>query len=122
MHELSLAVEIVQLLEAHAHELARIHRITLEIGTLSCVDDRALRTALESALRGTLAEGAEVLIQTIQAQAQCTSCGQHYSPPTRIDPCPACGSFRKNWLAGQEFRLRAIEGTPVTNAPSTKAP
>ncbi|KGM41260.1 hypothetical protein JY96_17590 [Aquabacterium sp. NJ1] len=110
MHELSLAMEIVQLLEAHAHELARITSLTLDIGTLSCVDEGALRTALDSALQGTLAQGALVHIHTIEALAQCQDCQHAFSPPTRIDPCPACGSFRKAWLAGQDFRLRSIEG------------
>ncbi|MBI3384307.1 MAG: hydrogenase maturation nickel metallochaperone HypA [Aquabacterium sp.] len=113
MHELSLAMEIVQLLEAHVHEMARITSLTLDVGTLSCVDESALRTALGSALRGTLAQDAQVHIHTIQAQAQCLDCQHHFSPPTRIDPCPACGSFRKTWLAGQDFRLRSIEGIPA---------
>lgn len=114
MHELSLAMEIVHLLEAHAHELARITRLTLDIGTLSCVEEGALRTALNSALQGTLAQDAHVHIHAIKAQAQCQDCQHAFSPPTRIDPCPACGSFCKVWLAGQDFRLRSIEGISRT--------
>jgi hydrogenase nickel incorporation protein HypA/HybF len=113
MHELSLAVEIVQMLEAQASQLQRITRFTLDIGTLSCVDEGALRTALDSALHSTLAQDADIVVHTIEAQAQCTDCGQSFSPPTRIDPCPHCGSFRKSWLAGQDFRLRSIEGLPL---------
>lgn len=115
MHELSLAMEIVQLLEAHSHELTCITSITLDIGTLSCVEQGALRTALGSALQGTLAQGAQVHIHTIEALAQCQDCQHRFNPPTRIDPCPACGSFRKVWLAGQDFRLRSIEG--ISRAP-----
>lgn len=110
MHELSLAIEIVQMLEAHAHELARITSLTLDIGTLSCVDEGALRTALASAMQSTLAQGAQVHIHSIEARARCQDCLHTFSPPSRIDPCPACGSYRKAWLAGQDFRLRSIEG------------
>ena len=113
MHELSLAVEIVGLLESHAHELQRITRLTLDIGTLSCVDEQALRTALESALAGTLAEGANIAIQTIVAQARCQDCGQTFQPPDRIEPCPHCGSFKKTWLKGEDFKLRSVEGIPA---------
>lgn len=112
MHELSLAIEIADMLQAHAHELSRITRVTLDIGTLSCVDEAALRTALSAALRGTLAEQADVVIQTIEARADCQDCGQHFSPASRIDPCPACGSFRKAWLAGQDFKVCSVEGLP----------
>ncbi|MBI2745966.1 MAG: hydrogenase maturation nickel metallochaperone HypA, partial [Burkholderiales bacterium] len=114
MHELSLAIEIVQLLEGHAHELARITSLTLDIGTLSCVEEGALRTALASALQCTLAQDALVHIHTIEAQARCLDCQHTFSPPSRIDPCPACGSFRKAWLTGQDFRLRSVEGLART--------
>lgn len=110
MHELSLAMEVVQILEAHEAELSRITRVSLDIGTLSCVDAAALRTALDTALQGTLAEGAELVLHTVEAQARCKDCGTTFAPPTRIDPCPQCGSFRKTWLAGQDLRVRAIEG------------
>lgn len=116
MHELSLAIEIVQMLEAHSHELARITSLTLDIGTLSCVEEGALRTALASALQGTQAQDAQVHIHTIEAQARCQDCQHTFSPPSRIDPCPACGSFRKAWLAGQDFRLRSIEGVARAQA------
>lgn len=110
MHELSLAIEIADLLEAHGRELTRITRFTLDIGTLSCVDESALRTALSSALKGSLAEHAEVLVERIEARARCLACGSDFHPPDRIQPCPNCGSPRKQWLAGQDFRLRSIEG------------
>lgn len=116
MHELSLAMEVVQILEAHQAELSRITRISLDIGSLSCVDAAALHTALDAALQGTLAEGAELVMNTIQAQAHCKDCGATFAPPTRIDPCPQCGSPRKTWLGGQELRIRAIEGTPSSPA------
>jgi hydrogenase nickel incorporation protein HypA/HybF len=119
MHELSLAAEIVQMLEAQASQVQRITRFTLDIGTLSCVDEGALRTALDSALHGTLAQSADIVVHTIEAQALCTDCGQNFSPPTRIDPCPHCGSFRKSWLAGQDFRLRSIEGVPLPHKSHT---
>lgn len=112
MHELSLAMEVVQILQAHEAELSRITRVSLDIGTLSCVDASALRTALETALQGTLAEEAELILHTVEAQAHCNDCGTPFAPPTRIDPCPQCGSPRKTWLKGQELRVRAIEGTP----------
>lgn len=117
MHELSLAMEVLQILEAHEAELSRITRVSLDIGTLSCVDPAALHTALDTALQGTLAEGAELVLHTVEAQARCNNCGTTFAPPTRIDPCPQCGSFRKSWLAGQDLRVRAIEGLAPPGTP-----
>lgn len=113
MHELSLAVEIVRLLESHGRELQRITRLTLGIGTLSCVDEQALRVALEAAMVGTLAEGANIVVEMIEAQALCLDCGQIFQPPDRIEPCPHCGAFNKRWLKGEDFTLRSVEGIPA---------
>ena len=110
MHEASLAMEIVLTLEAHADQLERITAITLDIGSLSCVEPQALRTALETALTGTLADGAVIHMAQQAALAHCQDCGTQWSPPDRIEPCPQCGSFRKTWLAGQDMKIRAIEG------------
>lgn len=116
MHELSLAMDLVDLLTPHGQTLSRITSMTLALGSLSCVDEPALRTALNSALKGTLAEGAAVHIQHISAQAQCGDCQATFEPPTRLDPCPHCGSFRKTWLKGQDFRLQSIEGVSHAQA------
>lgn len=110
MHELSLAMEIVLTLEAQADQLERITAITLEIGSLSCVDPQALCTALATALKGTLADGAAIHLTHQAALAHCQACGHEWSPPDRLEPCPRCGSFDKKWLAGQDMKIRAIEG------------
>jgi hydrogenase nickel incorporation protein HypA/HybF len=110
MHELSLAVEIMQLLETHGASLQLIQRFTLEVGALSCVDEAALRTALISALPGTKAAGADIVVVRTAARARCLDCALLFEPPDRIEPCPHCGSPRKQWLSGEALRLQSIEG------------
>ncbi len=110
MHEASLAIEVIALLERQRSTLSRITRIVLDIGALGCVDEDALRTALLAALPGTLAEGATIEMHTIPAQARCLQCATVYEPPDRIEPCPHCGSARKQWLSGQSLTLRSVEG------------
>ena len=112
MHEAALAMEVMALLERQHDRLTRITRIEIDIGALSCVDDSALRTALLTALPGTLADGAELCLHPVAAQARCLTCGAHFSPPDRIEPCPHCGSARKQWLASESLTLRSIEGVP----------
>ena len=112
MHEAALAIEVITLLERQSQVLSRITRIVLDIGALGCVDESALHTALLAALPGTLAEGASIEMQTTPAQARCLQCQQLYAPPDRIEPCPHCGSARKQWLGGQSLNLRSVEGTP----------
>lgn len=58
MHELSLcqsAVEIIQQ-QAEQHGVARVTGVWLEIGALSCVEERAVRFSFDIACQGTLAQ------------------------------------------------------------------
>jgi hydrogenase nickel incorporation protein HypA/HybF len=110
MHEASLAVEVVRILEAQADRLRTITRVELEVGTLACVDVPTLRSAVEAAIRGTLAQGALIDVIVSPARARCGACGHEEAPPDRITPCSACGSPRRTWLAGNALKVRAVEG------------
>ncbi|MCH8179105.1 MAG: hydrogenase maturation nickel metallochaperone HypA [Proteobacteria bacterium] len=110
MHELSLAVEVLRLLEAQAPALSRITDVTLTLGALGCVDEAALRTALAHALRGSLADGARIHTLREEAVSECLDCGQTSTPTARTEPCPHCGSARRHWRSGQALQLTRIEG------------
>ena len=110
MHEASLAVEVVRILEAQADRLRRITRVELEVGTLACVEAPTLRSAVEAAVRGTLADRALIEIVVTPAKARCGACGHEEAPPDRVTPCTACGSPRRTWLAGDALKVRTVEG------------
>lgn len=112
MHEASLAVEVVRILEAQADQLRAITRVELEVGTLACVDAPTLRAAVLAAVRGTLADGAVVDVVMTPALARCAACGHEEVPPDRVTPCSACGSPRRTWRSGGALKVRSVEGTP----------
>lgn len=62
MHELALTHEIVGIVcdAAAGH---RVHRVTLEIGKLSCVTPESIEFCFEVVAQGTLAEGAQLDIR-----------------------------------------------------------
>lgn len=111
MHELSLAEEIVAIVERHARG-ASVRTIVLEIGTLAQVELDALRFALASVQKGTVAEAARVEIQVIEARARCRACGAEQAIETLYDPCEVCGGFEREVLAGKEFRVARIALDP----------
>jgi hydrogenase nickel incorporation protein HypA/HybF len=113
VHEASLALEVVGILEAQRQHLRSVELVVLEVGALACVDATALTTALQVALRGTFAEGARLEVVSTPARARCLGCGAETSPPDRVTPCPVCGSPRRTWLAGQALRVLRIEGVPI---------
>lgn len=107
MHELSLAEEVVSIVERHARG-SRVSAIVLEIGTLAQVEVDALRFALESVQKGTLAEGARVDIESVEGRARCRACGAEQRLETLYDPCERCGSSDREVLCGREFRVLRI--------------
>lgn len=107
MHELSLAEEIVSIVARHARG-APVRAIVLEIGTLALVEVDALRFALESVQKGTVAEGARIDVEIVEGRARCGACGAEQAIETLYDPCGACGAFERDVLAGKEFRVARI--------------
>ncbi len=59
MHELALTREIVAIV-CQAAQDRRVHKVSLEIGRLSCVMPEAVEFCFEAAAKGTPAEGARL--------------------------------------------------------------
>jgi hydrogenase nickel incorporation protein HypA/HybF len=109
MHEIALAQSIVEIVEEHARRdsFARIRSIRLAIGALSGVDPRALQFGFEAAAKGTVAEGAILVIDRPPGQAWCTDCDGFVPIAGLGDPCPACGG--RCWTAARGDELRVTE-------------
>lgn len=59
MHELAITCEIVAIVCKAAQD-QRVHKVTLEIGKLSCVMPEAIEFCFEVVAQGTLAQGARL--------------------------------------------------------------
>jgi len=109
MHEMSIAIKIVELAEAEARAAGarRINRVEVEVGALAGVLADSLRFCFEAACRATLAEGAELAIVEIAGLGQCASCGEEGPLAELLALCPACGGFMRP-LKGRELRLLSL--------------
>jgi hydrogenase nickel incorporation protein HypA/HybF len=110
MHEMSLAESIRDLIGAQADKqgFGRVRVVELEIGKLAAVDTEALRFALNIALRGTSAEGAELAIAEPDGQAWCMPCARTVTLDRRGDACPACGGYQLAVTSGNQMRVSAL--------------
>lgn len=111
MHELSLTRNLVEIAEEHArrenaHEIVSV---TVEIGTLSGVMPEAVEFAFEVCTRGTLAQGAKLIIRRIPGRGRCLECGFVADLEINSFTCGDCGSFALETLHGQEMRLIELE-------------
>jgi hydrogenase nickel incorporation protein HypA/HybF len=112
LHELSLAYDVVQILceEGRRNDITRIERFRLEVGSLRAVVPDFLRTSLEFASKGTMAEGAIVDIIKVEGRALCTGCGHEYAAEEIFHCCPLCQRTGGRILAGEELRIIDLEG------------
>lgn len=111
MHEMSLCEGLLNLVEDQARQkgFSRVHRLRLEIGGFSCIEEAALRFAFDAVTRGTLAEGATLDLVVRPGRALCFDCGHEVTLADRMDPCPECGGGVLMPVGGDDLRVRDIE-------------
>jgi hydrogenase nickel incorporation protein HypA/HybF len=111
MHEMSLCEGIREILidQARAHHLGRITRVRVEIGRFAGVEKPALEFAWDAVMRGSPAEGAELVMLDLPGRAACFDCGRESEIEDRLSPCPACGSSALMPTGGDEMRIKDLE-------------
>lgn len=111
MHEMSLAEGVLQIVEdtARREGARRVKAVFLDIGELSSVQPEALSFCLEVVMRGSVAEGAQMVLTPVPGSAWCLPCGETVAIHERYDPCPRCGSHQLQPTGGTEMRVREIE-------------
>lgn len=111
MHELSLAVRLVALVEEEASRAActAVSTVTIRLGVLSCVDPASLKLAFLAARKDTIAAEAELVIESASAHAICLSCQKPSEVSQRTSACPFCGAFALVVSGGDELRLVRLE-------------
>jgi hydrogenase nickel incorporation protein HypA/HybF len=112
MHEVSIMENTIKIVleKAKENNLKNISKITIKIGKLSGVMSDALLFAFHSISKGTIVEGAEFLIEKVDATARCDDCGITFEIDHFNKLCPNCNKFSTNILSGYELYVNTIEG------------
>lgn len=110
MHELSVAMNIIEIVEQNAKKVnaERVNEIEMEIGTLSGVIPEILEFSLDIAANNTILENATRKITIIQAKARCIACSNEFPINDIFSTCPACNSFKFEIIQGKELRVKSI--------------
>ncbi|MGW3244005.1 hydrogenase maturation nickel metallochaperone HypA/HybF [Streptomyces sp. NPDC001070] len=116
MHEMSIAVAVVEQVEEAASRLAdgagaapSAESVHLEVGELAGVVADALAFSFGLACTGTVLEGAVLTTETVPGRARCARCERDW--PTGMPPqlsCPGCGSAATELLSGRELRITEV--------------
>lgn len=112
MHETAIVESALDLIfeKAEEHCLTKINRITAKVGQLSGALPEALEFAFECLSKGTITEGAEFVIDRIEAAAECLRCGVSFPVQHVHSVCPQCGGIADKLLTGYELYIDTIEG------------
>jgi len=110
MHEMSLAMQLIEIVTARAQaaDARAVSRVEVELGNLAGVMAEALEFCFAAAAKGSLAARAELVIIPITAQGHCRQCAARFPVAGLPADCPACGKWDVEIQGGQELRLAAI--------------
>jgi hydrogenase nickel incorporation protein HypA/HybF len=112
MHELSIADAIVRIACTHAGE-RQIETVEIKVGHLRQVVPDSLAFAFTLVAEGTVAEGAELVMEVVPAAGVCRACGVESELPGFPLACARCGGLDIELVRGEELlvdTLTIVEG------------
>ena len=111
MHELSIALSIVEMAEEEANRRAvQITAVHLKLGALSGVVKEALLSCYEMACEGTRLQGSQLLVQDIPVVIYCSACrAERPLSSIQLFCCPDCGLPCSEIRQGKELEVVALE-------------
>lgn len=107
MDEHEIANHVLEVVDqaAYRHSANRILGVHVEIGGRRVFDPERLQSVFSDAARGTVAEGAQLVVKVLPVRHHCQNCGHDFHAPGVERPCPDCGCPRTEMIGGEELRL-----------------
>jgi hydrogenase nickel incorporation protein HypA/HybF len=111
MHELSIAMSIVEMAEEEAQlRNVRVSAVHLKLGMLSGVVKDALLSSYGMACDGTALEGSQLIIEEIPVEVFCAVCNVNRKLQSmQWFICPECGATTPTVVHGKEMEVTALE-------------
>lgn len=112
MHELSITQSILEIVNRHAADAgaSRVTQIRLVVGDFTGFVPDSIQFYFDLLSQGTLAEGAELVIERRPGQIRCQACGAVYEPSDgQLWICPVCHTLGGEVMAGKELYVDSIE-------------
>jgi len=111
MHELSIAMSIIELAEEEAEKRgAKIEAVHLKLGALAGVVKEALLSCYEMACENTSAQGSRLIVEDVPVIIFCQTCNAQRTLATiQQFTCPDCNTPSWQVLQGKELEVVALE-------------
>ena len=124
MHELGIVFHIIRTVEdvAQQNKVARIRRVTLQLGEVSGVVESYLQDCWKwAAAKSEILPDAVLTVEIIPAVTLCEGCGQQYPTVQYGRTCPHCQSPHTHLVQGNEMLIKEVEAVEGDNAPNDTA-
>ena len=110
MHELSIVLSIVDAVtkEVDQQKAQTVNRIELDIGNLAGIEWDSFEFAWPPAIKGTVLEHAERIVNHIPAIAVCAECGHEFEKKEPYDACPQCDTYLHHLKSGKELKIKSL--------------
>ena len=111
MHELAICQGLIREVErvARAHRARAAAKIFVSVGALCGVDPQQLVRTFSIAAAGTLADGAELEVESVGVCIRCPACDRESEVAPNALVCTRCGNWRVQLVRGEELLLRSVE-------------
>ena len=111
MHELSVCQDLLTQVTTLAtqHQASQVALIVVQIGPLGGVVPELLEQAFTLAKVATVAEAAELILETLPVRVRCQRCGAESEVPPNCLTCKNCGDWQTQLISGDEMLLARVE-------------
>ena len=111
MHELSIAMSILEVAEEEAESRGLdVVAIRLRLGTFAGVVKEALLSSFEMARENSGLPDAELIIEDVPIVIYCPACKKESPPPSMQEICcPICGAPTPDMIHGRELEVSGLE-------------
>jgi hydrogenase nickel incorporation protein HypA/HybF len=111
MHELSICQSLIDQVEGLAREnqAVAVKTIWLQVGPLSGAEIPLLEHAYPLAAVGTIAEDAQLLIESMPVRVRCRTCGEESEASANRLLCGVCNDYHTELVSGDEMVLSKLE-------------
>lgn len=108
MHELAIAGHVVDIAVRHA-DGRKVTKVYLKVGHLRQIVPSALTFSFDLVAQGTLAEGADLILDEIPATGRCRDCGTESTLRAFPFQCSSCGGMSLEITQGEELYVESLE-------------
>lgn len=111
MHEAALTQGLVSILlaEAERHQVKKITRVRLKVGKMRAVEPQSIAFCFGAFTEGTVAEGAELVIDAVAVIARCHTCDSDFEAIKFHFQCTRCQSRDVVLVQGNELCIESFE-------------